>query len=113
MMEKRMKELAAIIQEAKDAYYNDGESIMSDKEYDALEAELHALQQKYGTSDSELGLTVGAKVSGNRKRVTHEKPALSLDKTKDVNELLAWLGQNVGVLSWKMDGLTIVVSYQN
>lgn len=112
-MTTQIKELIDHINAAKEAYYNDGEAIMSDREYDALEEQLKELQKKEGIPDQDIEIPVGAVVSGMRKKVTHEKAALSLDKTKSVTELVEWLGQNVGVLSWKMDGLTIVATYNN
>lgn len=112
-MTNEIRELIRQINEAKDAYYNDGDAIMTDREYDALEERLKALQKREGVPDKEMDIPVGAAASGVRKKITHEKAALSLDKTKSVTELVEWLGQNVGVLSWKMDGLTIVATYDN
>lgn len=112
-MINEIRELIRQINEAKDAYYNDGDAIMTDREYDALEEKLKALQKQEGVPDKEMDIPVGAAASGVRKKITHEKAALSLDKTKSVTELVEWLGQNVGVLSWKMDGLTIVATYDN
>lgn len=122
-MEKRMMDLIAKLNRASEAYYNGGESFMSDREWDTLYGELEKLEKKTGVRlpNSPTG-TVGAPplpqspqitqagIKGLRK-VRHEKAALSLDKTKDPDVLASWLSGREGVLSWKMDGLTIVATY--
>lgn len=111
-MENKMRELIDLLNKAADAYYNSPDPIMSDYAYDQLYDELAALEKKSGIRLPENPTSlVGAVVNGVRPKVTHEKPALSLDKTKDIDALVKWMGQNVGVLSWKMDGLTVVATY--
>ena len=101
---------------ASDAYYNKGDSFMTDMEYDALTDEIARVEKHIGykLTDS-VSENVGAAVSAVSalKKVHHEEKALSLDKTKDRQALACWLGKHPGVLSWKMDGLTVVVTYDN
>ena len=110
----RMKELVALLNKASDEYYNKDSEIMSNFEYDALFDELASLEQETGVvlPDSPTQ-NVGSDTRSGLKKEQHETPALSLDKTKDVDQLAAWLGNKIGVLSWKMDGLTVVVTYEN
>lgn len=110
---ERMEELVKQLNEASEAYYNGEQEIMSNKEYDALYDELKTLEAEYGPLPDSPTQRVGEKVTGRRPRVEHEHPALSLDKTKDVDELQEWLGDKEGVLSWKMDGLTIVITFMD
>lgn len=109
-----MENLVKKLNEAAKAYYSGHESIMSDKEYDELYAELQEMEQASGVvlPDSPT-LRVGYEVVSELSKVTHEYPALSLDKTKDKEELKKWLGAQVGVLSWKLDGLTAVATWDN
>ena len=114
MKETRMKELVEKLNKASNAYYNQDEEIMSNYEYDKLYDELEALEKETGmvfpnSPTQRAGYTV---VDGLKKE-EHATPALSLDKTKDVSALASWLGEKEGVLSWKMDGLTVVVNYSN
>ena len=110
----RMKELVELLRRASKAYYNDNEEIMSNFEYDALYDELVALERKTGiVLSGSPTVTVGYEVKSELEKVTHEHPMLSLDKTKQVDELVAWLGNHEGVLSWKEDGLTTVLIYEN
>ena len=112
--EVKLQQLTTELQQAAKAYYTENREIMSNKEYDQKYDELVALEQELGTSlpDSPTH-TVGYKVVSHLEKVTHEVPALSLDKTKDRESLISWLNGKMGVLSWKMDGLTIVLTYQN
>ena len=110
----RMKELNEILANASDAYYNTGVEIMSDREYDILYDELEKLEKETGVILSgSRTQKVGFEVSTTLKKVKHTSKMLSLDKTKSVDELTAWLGNNTGFLSWKLDGLTIVLTYEN
>lgn len=109
-----MKNLVRKLNEAAKAYYSGHESIMSDKEYDALYDELLKMEKETGIvlPDSPTQ-RVGFRVVSELKKITHEYSALSLDKTKDREELKKWLGAQIGVLSWKLDGLTAVATYDN
>lgn len=110
----RMKELNEILAKASDAYYNTGVEIMSDREYDILYDELERLENETGVILSgSRTQKVGYEVSSSLKKVKHTSKMLSLDKTKSIDELTAWLGENTGFLSWKLDGLTIVLTYEN
>ena len=111
---ERMKELIEILNEAGKAYYQENRELMSNFEYDRLYDELLELEKKTGTILS-LSPTqkVGYQVLSELPKEAHETPMLSLDKTKDVEALKEWLGDQKGLLSWKMDGLTIVLTYEN
>jgi len=113
-MMERMKELIRILNEASKAYYQEDREIMSNKEYDELYDELVELEKKTGIvlADSPTQ-KVGYTVLSNLPKVRHATPMLSLDKTKDVNKLKSFLKDKKGILSWKMDGLTIVLIYRN
>ena len=110
----RMKELINILNEASQAYYQEDRQIMSDHEYDKLYDELSELEKStgiiYGGSPTQR---VGYTVISSLQKVKHESPILSLDKTKDTDKLVDWLGDNEGILSWKLDGLTIVLTYNH
>lgn len=110
----RMKKLNEILSNAADAYYNTGIEIISDREYDILYDELEQLEKETGIILSgSRTQKVGYEVSSSLKKVKHTSKMLSLDKTKSIDELTAWLGENTGFLSWKLDGLTIVLTYEN
>ncbi|MBO5561651.1 MAG: NAD-dependent DNA ligase LigA [Firmicutes bacterium] len=111
---ERMKELVSLLNSASKAYYQQDKEIMSDKDYDALYDELVALEAETGIvlSDSPTQ-KVGYTVLSNLTKVEHPSPMLSLDKTKEVPRLAEFLGDNVGLLSYKMDGLTVVLTYEN
>ena len=111
---ERMKELVSLLNSASKAYYQQDKEIMSDKDYDALYDELVALEAETGIvlSDSPTQ-KVGYTVLSNLTKVEHPSPMLSLDKTKEVSRLAEFLGDNVGLLSYKMDGLTVVLTYEN
>ncbi|WP_313342272.1 NAD-dependent DNA ligase LigA [Sedimentibacter sp.] len=107
-----MKEKIKLLNEANKAYYQENREIMSNYEYDALYDELVELEKETNiTLSNSPTINVGYELLSNLPKERHEKPMLSLDKTKDVNELQQWLGANEGVLSWKLDGLTIVMTY--
>lgn len=110
----RMRELIDLLNEASKNYYSLGREIMTDREYDAAYDELLSLEKETGIvlSDSPTQ-SVGFEVLSSLTKVRHESRMLSLDKTKDVNRLKSFLGDKEGVLSWKLDGLTIVLNYEN
>ena len=109
-----MKSLVEKLNEAGKAYYQEDREIMSNFEYDALYDELLGLEKELGTvlSDSPT-VHVGYEVLSELPKEAHESPMLSLDKTKDVLVLKSWTGKQKSLLSWKMDGLTIVLTYRN
>lgn len=110
----RIKELVEVLNRAGRAYYAQSTEIMSNFEYDKLYDELVALEKETGyvLSDSPT-LHVGYEVLSELPKERHEKPMLSLDKTKEPAVLLDWLGSQKGLLSWKLDGLTIVLTYED
>ena len=111
---ERMKELIAVLSEAGKAYYQESREIMSNYDYDRLYDELAELEKKTGIIlSSSPTQNVGYQVLSELPKEAHESPMLSLDKTKSVEELKEWLGDQRGLLSWKMDGLTIVLTYEN
>lgn len=110
----RMQELIRLLNRASEAYYARDEEIMSNYEYDALYDELVRLEEETGTVLSDSPTTkVGYEAVDDLPKETHEKPMLSLGKTKDREELKAWLKDREGILSWKLDGLTIVLTYRD
>ena len=110
----RMKELVAILQEASKAYYAENREIMSNFEYDKLYDELVKLEEETGTTlAGSPTITVGYEAVDELPKETHESPMLSLDKTKDREALKEWLKDKEGLLSWKLDGLTVVLTYEN
>ncbi|MGI6106625.1 MAG: NAD-dependent DNA ligase LigA [Lachnospiraceae bacterium] len=110
----RMAELTAKLDEAARAYYTESREIMSDREYDALYDELAALEKETGIVMAKSPTAhPGYEVLSSLPKVTHVRPMLSLDKTKEVPVLQAFLGSQTGLLSWKMDGLTVVLTYEN
>ena len=110
----RMKELIIILQEASKAYYAEDREIMSNFEYDKLYDELVKLEEETGTTlAGSPTVTVGFEAVDELPKETHESPMLSLGKTKDREELKDWLKDKEGLLSWKLDGLTIVLTYEN
>lgn len=110
----RMKELVKILSEAGKAYYQESREIMSNYEYDRLYDELISLEKETGVILSGSPTqNVGYEVLSELPKEAHESPMLSLNKTKSVEELQEWLGDKKGLLSWKMDGLTIVLTYEN
>ena len=110
----RMKDLVRILDEAAKAYYQENREIMSNYEYDALYDELAALETETGVTLSKSPtVRVGYELLSELPREAHESPMLSLDKTKDAQALAAWLKDKEGLLSWKLDGLTIVLTYRD
>ena len=111
--QNRMKELVNILNRASRAYYQEDREIMSNREYDALYDELSALEKETGiVLANSPTIHVGYEVLSELTKEVHSSPMLSLDKTKDVDALAAWLGDQTGLLSWKMDGLTVVLTYR-
>lgn len=111
---ERMKELIALLNKARKVYEQEDREIMSNLEYDKLYDELEQLEQTSGVvlSDSPTQ-HVGYTVLSNLEKVRHDSPILSLDKTKEPEKLKSFLGDQKGILSWKLDGLTIVLTYRN
>lgn len=111
---ERIKELVEILNQAGRAYYQEDREIMSNREYDALYDELKQLEEETGiTLSNSPTIHVGYEVLSELTKEEHSSPMLSLDKTKDVETLADWLGDKRGLLSWKMDGLTVVLTYRN
>lgn len=110
---KRIKELVEILNKAGRAYYSKGVEEMSNFEYDALYDELVQLEKKTGVLSDSPTVNVGYEVLSELPKERHESPMLSLDKTKSVDDLISWLGEQKALLSWKLDGLTIVLTYDN
>lgn len=111
---ERMRELAALLNRASEAYYAKDVEIMSNFEYDRLYDELAALEKETGVvfADSPT-VKVGYEAVDELPKERHETPMLSLAKTKSREELRDWLNGKKGLLSWKLDGLTIVLTYRN
>ena len=110
----RMKELIDILNKAAAVYYQGKDEIMSNFEYDRMYDELSALEKESGlVLAGSPTQKVGYEVLSELPKQTHPSPMLSLDKTKQVDELSSWLGGKEGLLSWKMDGLTVVLTYEN
>lgn len=110
----RMKELIEVLTRASKAYYADDAEIMSNVEYDALYDELLALEEETGTVlAGSPTVSVGYEAVDGLPKETHESPMLSLDKTKDREAFRDWLNGHEALLSWKLDGLTIVLTYEN
>ena len=111
---RRMQELVELLNRAAKAYYQDADEIMSNYEYDALYDELQTLEAQTGvTLSSSPTVNVGYEVLSELPKERHPSPMLSLDKTKDVAGLQAFAGDQKVVMSWKMDGLTIVLTYRD
>lgn len=111
--QQRIKELVLKLNEASRAYYQEDREIMSNREYDALYDELAALEKETGiVLAGSPTQHVGYEVLSELEKVPHESPMLSLDKTKSPEALRDWLGDRKGMLSWKMDGLTVVLTYR-
>lgn len=112
--QQRVKELVEILGEAARAYYQEDREVMSNKEYDALYDELTALEKETGiVLAGSPTVNVGYEVLSELEKVPHDSPMLSLDKTKNPEDLREWLGIQKGMLSWKMDGLTVVLTYRH
>ena len=112
--QERMKDLVDLLNRAGKAYYQDAQEIMSNYEYDSLYDELVSLEKELGmTLSNSPTVNVGYQVLSELPKERHEEPMLSLDKTKEVEGLKEFLGDQKALLSWKMDGLTIVLTYQD
>ena len=111
---KKMKELGEKLREASRAYYQEDREIMSNVEYDALYDTLSALEKETGIvlADSPT-VNVGYEAVEQLPKEEHERPMLSLDKTKERETLREFIGEHPTLLSWKLDGLTIVLTYEN
>lgn len=111
---QRMLELVELLNRARRAYEQEDTEIMSNYEYDKLYDELQELEEELGTTlASSPTIHVGYEVQSELPKERHESPMLSLDKTKEVSRLKEFLGSQEALLSWKLDGLTIVLTYQN
>ncbi|MBR6628231.1 MAG: NAD-dependent DNA ligase LigA [Lachnospiraceae bacterium] len=111
--QERIKELVALLQEASKAYYAQDEEIMSNYEYDRLYDELVQLEEETGfIMANSPTVQVGYEAVDELPKERHESPMLSLGKTKSREELQGWLNGMKGILSWKLDGLTIVLTYK-
>ena len=110
----QMKELVKKLNEAAKAYYQEDREIMSNREYDDLYDQLESMEAETGIvlADSPT-VNVGYEAVDALPKETHESPMLSLDKTKDRETLRAFIGTHTSLLSWKMDGLTIVLTYDH
>ena len=114
MSTTRIQELVTLLNAAARAYYNENREIMSDYEYDKLYDELVKLEADTGiVLAGSPTRKVGYEVVGGLTKVPHDTPMLSLDKTKDPNALVAFLQEQTGLLSWKLDGLSIILKYEN
>ncbi len=114
LKKERMLELVEKLNEAGRAYYQEASEIMSNREYDVLYDELAELEKELGiTLANSPTVNVGYEVLSELPKERHESPMLSLDKTKAVEELKRFLGNQKALLSWKLDGLTIVLTYRD
>lgn len=114
---RMMEDLDTRLKEAADAYYNQDTELMSNFEYDALYDELVELEEEFGILlDNSITQRVGVDVAGadsGLAKIKHATPMLSLDKTKSREALVDWLGDKAGCLSWKLDGSTVVLTYED
>ena len=111
---ERMLELVELLNKASRSYYQDAQEIMSNYEYDRLYDELQNLEKELGiTLLNSPTVNVGYEVVSELPKERHESPMLSLDKTKEVEELKNFVGSQKVLMSWKMDGLTIVLTYRD
>ena len=111
---ERMKELVNLLNKASRAYYQEAQEIMSNYEYDRLYDELKDLEDELGiTLSNSPTVNVGYEVVSELPKERHESPMLSLDKTKEVEELKNFVGDQKVLMSWKMDGLTVVLTYRD
>lgn len=111
---ERMLELVELLNKASRSYYQDAQEIMSNYEYDRLYDELQNLEKELGiTLSNSPTVNVGYEVVSELPKERHESPMLSLDKTKEVEELKNFVGDQKVLMSWKMDGLTVVLTYRD
>ena len=110
---ERMRELVEVLNRARRAYEQEDTEIMSNYEYDRLYDELQELEKELNTTlASSPTVNVGYEVLSELPKERHERPMLSLDKTKDVGRLREFLGDQKAMISWKLDGLTVVLTYR-
>ncbi|MFV0362993.1 MAG: NAD-dependent DNA ligase LigA [Suipraeoptans sp.] len=113
-MKERMKELVSLLNRAGKTYYAEGQEIMTNYEYDKLYDELKEIEQRLGvTLSNSPTINVGYETLSELPKERHDSPMLSLDKTKEVSELVSFAGDQRVVMSWKLDGLTIVLTYRD
>ena len=111
---ERIKELIEILNKASMLYYQKSTPMMTDYEYDKLYDELVQLEKETNMIFSNSPtINVEPTTSSELEKMVHSKPMLSLSKTKNINDLISFIGDNEGLLSWKLDGLTIVLTYEN
>ena len=111
---QRMKELVETLNQASKAYYQEDRELMSNQEYDSLYDQLEQLEKETGTVlTNSPTVRVGYEAINELPKEEHPSPMLSLDKTKDREVLRAFIGSHKSLLSWKLDGLTIVLTYEN
>ena len=111
---KLMEERVALLNNAARVYYQESNEIISNQEYDKLYDELVQWEKETGiVLAGSPTVNVGYEVISNLPKENHPSPMLSLDKTKVPEELRSWLGDKTGLLSWKLDGLTIVLTYED
>ncbi|MDV3426508.1 MAG: NAD-dependent DNA ligase LigA, partial [Bacillota bacterium] len=110
----RIKELVQLLNKARKAYYVESNEIMSNKQYDKQYEELENLEKETGVIyNNSPTQNIGYEVKDTLVKIKHPEPMLSLGKTKDPNEMLKFLGDKEGILSWKLDGLTLVLEYED
>ena len=110
----KMRELVDVLNDASKAYYQESREIMTNQQYDALYDQLEALEKATGVvMANSPTMNVGYEVLSDLIKEAHPERMLSLDKTKDPEQLVSWLGNQKGILSWKLDGLTIVLTYRD
>nr|MCR5796954.1 NAD-dependent DNA ligase LigA [Eubacterium sp.] len=111
---QRMLELIDILNNAAKVYYQGKDEVMSNYEYDELYDELVRLEEQTGiTMNNSPTVNVGYETLSKLTKEEHVAPMLSLDKTKSVDELTSWLGDHAGILSLKLDGLSVILTYEN
>lgn len=111
---ERIRELTQLLNKASSAYYAEDRELMSNYEYDRLYDELESLEEETGiVLSNSPTLHVGYEAVDELPKERHERPMLSLGKTKSREELAEWLGEQKALLSWKLDGLTIVLTYRD
>ena len=110
---KRIEELVELLNQAGKAYYEEGQEIISNLEYDKAYDELVRLEEETGiVLSASPTQNVGYSVATALPKEEHASPMLSLDKTKSVETLQSFLGEQKGIISWKLDGLTVVMTYE-
>ena len=110
----RMKELINVLNKASEIYYQGQGEIMSNREYDALYDELSELEKTTGVvMSASPTIHVGYETVSELPKEEHVTPMLSLDKTKEVTDLVDWIHDKKGILSMKLDGLSIILTYEN